>query len=153
MFRRGLFVRLMGFLVIIALLVAGGSLIFRSGYSQGLVAGGLADGAEGGLELYRGMPYGVAPYYWYGPRFGFSLFGPFLGLLFFGGLIFLFFGLFRRPFRRFHGNAGRWQGQDGSDWKPEAWEEHMQAWHKSHGSAADETGPAPGKESSQDPVE
>jgi hypothetical protein len=153
MFRRGLFFRLIGLLVILALLAAGGSLIFRAGYSQGFLAGGLAAGAEGGAELFRGLPYGMAPHGWYGPGYGFSPLGPFLGLLFFGGLIFLFFGLFRRPFRRYHSSFGHWQTEGGPHWNPEAWEEHMKAWQKTHGPAAEETHSEPGKESGPDPKE
>jgi len=129
MYRRGFIFRLVGLLVILVLLGIGGSMLFRSGYNQGFMAGSLAAGAEGGAQILPGLPYGMAPYGWYGRGFGFSPLGPILGLLFFGGLVVLFFGLFSRPFRH-HGPFGHWQPEDGSDWGPGAWREHMKAWQE-----------------------
>ncbi len=132
MFRKGFLFRLVGLLVVLALLGIGGSLLFRSGYSQGFVAGSLAAGAESGTQVIPALPYGMAPYGWYGRGFGFSPIGPLLGLLFFGGLVLLFLGFFSRPFRHQYGPFGRWQAEGGPHWNPEAWEERMKAWRQAH---------------------
>jgi hypothetical protein len=150
MFVRGFVFRLVSFLVILALLAAGGSLLFRSGFSQGFLAGSLAAGAEGGTQVLPNLPYGMAPYGWYGHGFGFNPLGPILGLLFIGGLIVLFFSFFSRSFRHHGGPFGRWQSE-GSDWGPGAWEARMKAWHEAHEAekagkkpeAEKETGEAP----------
>ena len=153
MFRRGLLFRLIGLLLILALLGAGGSMLFRSGFNQGYLAGSLAAGAEGGTQVLPTLPYGMAPYGWFGHGYGygFSPIGPILGLLFFGGLMLLFFGLFSRPFR--HGPLGRWQSEGGPHWGPGSWEgrweERMKAWQQAHEGAQGENKPEAHKETDE----
>ena len=152
MFARGFVFRLVGLLVILALLAAGGSLLFRSGYSQGFLAGSLSAGAEGGNQLLPNLPYGMTPYGWYGHGFGFNPLGPLLGLLFIGGLIALFFGFFNRSFRQHAGPFGRWHSE-GSDWGPGAWEARMKAWHEAQAAEKGGKKPESDEESGEAPSE
>jgi hypothetical protein len=153
MLRKDLWFRLLGLLGIMALLVAGGSLLFRFGYNQGFLAGSLAADAEGGTQILPTLPYGLAPYGWYGHGVGFSPFGAILGLLFFGGLILLVFGLFNRSFRHQHGPFGRWLTEAGSDWGPGAWEANMKAWHQAHESPKEANQPDIENEAGEPPSE
>lgn len=148
MFVRSVVFRLVSLLVILALLGAGGSLLFRSGYTQGFLAGSLAAGAEGGTQLLPGLPYGFAPYGWYGRGFGFNPLGPILGLLFIGGLAVLFIGFFSRSFRHHAGPFGRGQSE-GPDWKPGAWEARMKAWYEAHQAEKRAENPETEKESGE----
>jgi hypothetical protein len=152
MYVRGFVFRLVSLLVILALLAAGGSLLFRSGYNQGFLAGSLAAGVEGGTQLLPNLPYGTVPYGWYSHGIGFNPLGPILGLLFVGGLIALFFGFFSRPFRQHAGSFGRWQ-PEGSGGGPGAWEARMKAWHEAHEAEKGEKQPDAEKESGESPAE
>lgn len=110
MFGRGsFFVRLLGLLILAGLLFAGGTLIYRAGYSQGLVespavAQAMSSALESGqLPLYPGYRYAPLPGLW--PGYGFSPFGLLLGLFFFGLLALFALRLVFRP--RFRGPWGR----------------------------------------------
>jgi len=124
MFRRGFFVfRLVGMLVLIALLVGGGSMLFRAGEAQGYAMGLNAAGKD--------LPV-PAPYYGYGARGWmaphFSPFGPLLGLFFFGlPLLFVFFAI-GGFFRRMAWGHGPHHGHPWGDrpWGPPPWAEGQQ---------------------------
>lgn len=113
-------VRTLVFLLMIGLLVGGAAWSYNAGVSQGY-AQGLAAAAAQADGAAPALPPGYAPYlmrpYFYGPHFGFSPFGGFLGFFFtLGlGLMFLFFigGMFRMAFgwRRWGGHGhGPWSG-------------------------------------------
>lgn len=113
MFGRGsFFVRLLGLLILAGLLFAGGTLIYRAGYSQGLVespavAQAMSSALESGqLPLYPGYRYAPLPGLW--PGYGFSPFGLLLGLFFFGLLALFALRLVFRP--RFRGPWGAGDG-------------------------------------------
>ena len=95
MFRTGFFLfRLVGILVLIALLVGGASMLFHAGQAQGYAMGLNA----AGKDLPVPAPYYGYGYGWMAPHF--SPFGPFMGLFFLGlPLLFVFIlvgGFFRR---------------------------------------------------------
>lgn len=101
MFRRGMFFRVLGAILLLVLLVAGGFAIYRTGVMQGYALGVTAElgnvpGAAPEVPALV-MPYLYArPYGGYGPGFppfgGFGFIFPlFLGLLFFFLLIRLIF--------------------------------------------------------------
>ena len=117
MFQRGFFIfRFLGLLLLIALLVGGGSMLFQAGQAQGYAMGL----AAAGKELPAPPPY--YGYGWMAPHF--SLFGPLMGLFFFGlPLLFVLFavgGIFRR--RSWMHGHGSWAGgpQQGP-WGPPPW--------------------------------
>jgi len=129
MFTRGSFVlRLIGALLLIGLLIAGGAMAYRAGVVQGIaqapeVATAISNAAESG----QGLPipaYGYGyPYYGFRPHFGFFPFGGIFGFILF---IFLFFGLMRLLFfRRWawgYGHMhrhGHWKGY--GPWGPPPW--------------------------------
>ena len=114
MFGRGsFFVRFVVFLLVIGILVGGGALLYRAGFTQGYVQGA-ATGAAGTTQAAPGLPNQPVPYYpgfwpWWGyPHFGFF---PFAGILGFFLFIFLFFGLMRLLFRpHYWGPMGAYPG-------------------------------------------
>ncbi len=99
MFHKGFFFfRFLGFLLLVALLIGGGSMLFQAGQAQGYAMGL----SNAGKDLPVPAP-GPAPYFyghgWMMPHF--SPFGPLLGLFFFLCLpfllvVFLVGGIFRR---------------------------------------------------------
>lgn len=125
--------RVLGGLLLLALLVAGGAFVFQAGVAQGIsqapeVATALQQAAEDG----QGMPmmhrYGYSGHhgFGYGHHFGFGIF-KLIGFFFF---LFIFFGLLRMVFFRGwrHKHAGHWGGWEGGT--PPMFEE----WHKrAHG--------------------
>jgi hypothetical protein len=60
---------------------------------------------------------GAAPYYWYGPHFGFGFF-PFFGLIWFFLILFLIMWFVR---------AARWGRHGGGRWN---YEERLHEWHR-----------------------
>jgi len=138
MSRTGPFIvfRVIGFLLLIALIVGGGAMAYKAGIAQGIsqapaVATAISKAAENGQSvppmMYdRGYGHGHPDPYGFGYRhhFGFFPFGI-IGSIFF---IFLFFGLLRivffRPWHRGHMH-GAWS----KDWAggiPPMFDE----WHK-----------------------
>lgn len=114
MVRRGFFwFRLLAALILVAGLIAAGSAIYRAGQMQGYALG-LAQAGGDQLPGQGANPYlpvypGYGPYWQ--PVVGFSTFGMLLGLFFWGGLLFLFFGMLRAFFWRRHGyGAYDWHG-------------------------------------------
>jgi len=128
MFRRGFFVfRLLASLLLIAVLIAAGVMIFRAGQAQGYALGAAAAAASPSnppgqvVPAYPNMPYAWPGYY----GMHFSPFGPLLGLFFFGGLIFFVFfvvgGLFR--FRGGMHPGHHWK--DYAEWAKQAHEQRQ----------------------------
>lgn len=165
MLRRGsFFIRLVGVLLLAGLLFAGGVLIYRAGYTQGIVESpALAQAMNSALDsgqipLYPGYRY--VPGLW--PGYGFSPLGFFLGLFFFG-LLFLFaLRLIFRP--RFRGPWGRWgmhpayaygvpgKGPQGNwpDWRGH-WRWQPDAESESASGSAGESGPGRSEAQSRPP--
>jgi hypothetical protein len=144
--RNGFAFRLIGAVLLLALIAAGGYMVYRAGMAQGIaqapeVAKAISQAGA------NGQPAPVVPMYGYGygypygfgfPRFfGFFPFGICGSILF----IFLFFGLLRmvffRPWRRGWGHYGPWS----KDWEggvPPMFGE----WHKrAHGQTGTEAKP------------
>ncbi|HCB00952.1 MAG TPA: hypothetical protein DEP19_01090 [Anaerolineae bacterium] len=134
MSKNGFVFRIIGAVLLIALLVAGGTFVYRAGVAQGIsqapqVAEAIQQSAENGNSMpmfNRGYGYGY-PYhhgFGFGPHFGFFPFGFCFSILF----LFFFFGLLRFTFRPWawgkHGH-GYWEGK---------WENRFDEWHKrAHG--------------------
>ena len=142
MFRNGLAFRIIGVLLLIGLLVAGGMFVYRAGVAQGVsqapeVAEAIQQTSENndGAPMMYGREFGYGyPYHHRGFGFGhhFELF-PFgfcASILF----LFFFFGFLRMIFFRGwahkHGHWGKWEGS-----VPSRFDE----WHKrAHGEAPSE---------------
>ena len=128
MFRGGWIVfRVIGTLLLIGFLIAGGVMLYHTGQAQGYAMGLSAAGQEGAVP----GPYnGLAPYYGFGwghTNFFFPL-SPLFGFFALGGLFFLFFGVIGAIFRRrawAHGPGayGPWAGgpRNGYPWGPPPW--------------------------------
>jgi hypothetical protein len=132
MFRNGLVFRIIGAVLLIVLVAAGGFMAYRAGVAQGVlqapaVATAISKAAPVPPMMY-GHGYGYG-YPMYGPHFGFFPFGAICGSIFF---LFLFFGAMRMIFfggMRHHGWEGRHHGPWGRHWEggvPPMFEE----WHK-----------------------
>ena len=115
--------RIIGFLVLIALIAVGGFMAYRAGVAQGTlqapaVATAIGKAAENGqIAPMYGYGYGYGPgfYPFFGPHFGFFPFGIcgsiLLIFLIFGLLRFLFFRPWRMGWGHHHGPWGRhWEG-------------------------------------------
>ena len=129
--------RIIGVVLLSALLVAGGAFVYRAGVAQGIsqapqVAEAIQQAAEDGNPnpmLHRGYGYG-SPYhhgFGFGPHFGFFPIGFCFSILF----LFFFFGMLRFAFRPWawgkhgHGRWGKWEGR-------------FDEWHKrAHGESTD----------------
>ena len=98
MYRKRSFLPIVVAVVLLIFIGFGVSSLYRAGVSQGILLGyTMANAGQSGTQ--PGAP--VWPFYQgYGfPGYGFHgffPFGPLIGLLFFGGFLFLLFGLFRR---------------------------------------------------------
>lgn len=113
---RSIVFRLIGAVLLIALLVAGGTFVYRAGVAQGVtqapeVAEAIQQSAEDGNPnpmFNRGYGYG----YPFHNGFGFFPFGFCFSIL----LLFFFFGMLRFIFRPWawgkhgHGHWGKWEG-------------------------------------------
>lgn len=114
--------RILGVLILFALLLGAGAVAYQAGYSRGLVEGQSLAALSSGESSAQPLPpaYGVYPGYWPRPFYGFSPFGLFCGGLVF---IFLFFLALRLLFRpRFWGPWGRHPGYGygyGPDYGPD----------------------------------
>lgn len=133
---RSIVFRLIGAMLLIALLVAGGTFVYRAGVAQGIsqapqVAEAIQQSAENGNPMpmfNRGYGYGYPFHhgFGFGPHFGFFPFGFCFSILF----LFFFFGLLRFTFRPWAwGKHGHWSKN---------WEHGMppkfDEWHKrAHG--------------------
>jgi hypothetical protein len=115
--------RIIGALLLIALLVAGGTFVYQAGVTQGIsqapeVAQAIQQSAEDGNPnpmFNRGYGYGYPFHhgFGFGPHFGFLPFGFCFSIL----LVFFFFGMLRFIFRPWawhkhgHGHWGKhWEG-------------------------------------------
>ncbi len=124
MFGRGsFFVRLVVSLLMIAILIGGGALLYRAGFTQGYIQGAAAS-TSGATQSGPGLSNQPVPFYpgywpwWAYPHFGFFPFAGFLGFFLF---IFLFFGLMRLLFRPHHwgpmgGYPRHWHGWGAPPW-------------------------------------
>jgi hypothetical protein len=108
--RGSIFFRILGTLLIIALLVGAGNWIYQTGQAQGYAAGLAA--ADKGTTVNPPAPY---PYYgYYGYGMGRPFFFPFFpigGFFLVGGLFFLVFFVFGGWRRRWYHHGGYWGGQ------------------------------------------
>ena len=124
MYRRSIVARLVLTVILVAVLVAGGALLFRSGWAQGYQAGSLLESSESAEMLpivpqFRGQLYG--PFY---PGFGFPFFGLCLSIGFIFLIMFLIGGIFKPWGRR------RWAGHHHGKWGYGGnWEEMHRKWH------------------------
>jgi hypothetical protein len=124
MFRFGSFiVRLLLALVLIGLLVAGGTALYRAGWANGYQAAAVSAG-NAGKAVTPPVPYFAYPPAYFGPGYfypGFFPFGPLLGIGFFLLVFFLIGGIFRFAFYR------RWAGKYGSGgpYGPGGWGHHF----------------------------
>ncbi|MBL8077632.1 MAG: hypothetical protein JNM55_06705 [Anaerolineales bacterium] len=147
MFRNGLVFRVIGVLLLIGLIAAGGFMAFKAGEANGIsqapaVATAIAKAAENGQAVnVPPMMYGHA--YGYGPgypmMYGHHHFGFFPGGICFSILfLFLFFGflkmIFFRGMRHGHHRHGPW-GRNWEDGVPPMFND----WHKrAHGEKPEE---------------
>lgn len=128
--------RIVGVLLLIAMLVAGGAFVYRAGVSQGIsqapqVAEAIQQATENGNQvppMMYGRGYGY-PYhhgFGFGHHFGFGLFHFFSFFIF----LFFFFGLLRLIFRPWAwGKHGHW----GNGWE-HSMSPKFDEWHKrAHG--------------------
>ena len=141
MFRNGLIFRLIGVVLLIGLMIAGGFMVYNAGVVQGTsqapaVATAISKAAENGqaapvppMMYGNGYGYGYAYPYSFGHRhhFGFIPFGICGSILF----LFFFFGLLRMLFfRPWHSGWGGYRhGPWGKHWEggaPSMFDE----WHK-----------------------
>ena len=149
MSRNGLVFRIIGAVLLVALIIGGGAMVYRAGMAQGIsqspaVATAIAQSAESGQPapvppMMYGRPYGYGyGYPMYGHPAMFFPFGAICGSIFF---LFLFFGALRMIFfggMRHRGWEGRHHGPWGRHWEngvPPMFEE----WHKrAHGEPVEE---------------
>lgn len=90
--------RMIGVIVILGLLVAGGAFIYRAGYARGLAESPAMAAGTAQLPAYA-PGWSMTPGMWMYPRYMFPTFGQILGI-FFLGLIFVFFlRMIFRPWR------------------------------------------------------
>lgn len=141
MYRRGIVARLVLAVILMAVLLAGGALLYRSGYAQGYQAGSLLSSGEGAEILpvvpqYRGHMYG--PFY---SGFGFPFFGLCLSIGFIFLIMFLIGGIFKPWGRR------RWAGRHHGKWGyGKGWEEMHRQWHDQEQADAEESPVDPANE-------
>jgi hypothetical protein len=112
MFRYGIWWRVLLTLVLAAILIGGGTALYRLAWTQGYQAGVLAAGVAGKTVTPPLPYYGFYPYAPYGPGFGYPFFFNPFGLLIGIVVFFLFIALIRGLF--FHSWARRhWDGPYG----------------------------------------
>lgn len=125
MFRNGFIFRLIGVLLLVGLVAAGGFMAYKAGVAQGInqapeIADAIQQSAEDGQPAASPMygPYG------YGHPYGYSFgyrhhFNPFAGVCFSIFFLFFFFGFLKMIFFRGmrhgwghhgHGPWGKWEG-------------------------------------------
>jgi hypothetical protein len=123
MFRNGLVFRIIGALLLIGLVAAGGFMAYNAGIAQGVsqapvVATAISKAAENGqvapVPPMFGREYGYGYGYpmMYGHHFGFFPFGAICGSILF---LFLFLGLIRMIFFRSMWHRG-WEGHKHGPW-------------------------------------
>ncbi len=90
-------------LLLVAILIGVGVVVYQAGFSQGYAQAAITTGSQGTNPALPGYPYG----YWRGPHFGFFPFFPLFGLFFFG--LFVFFLIRVLFFPRWWGYGPRWR--------------------------------------------
>ncbi len=130
MSRKGPFVvlRVIGFLLVVALFIGGGAMAYRAGVAQGIsqapaVATAISKAAESGQvapvpqmygrEFNYGYGYGPGYPMMHGHHFGFFPIGAICGSIFF---LFLFLGFMKMMFFRSMMWGGRYGGHHGPPW-------------------------------------
>lgn len=123
MFRNGFIFRLIGALLLVGLVAAGGFMVYKAGVAQGIaqapqVAEAIQQSAENGQPVPPMYGYGYPYGYGFGYRHHF--FNPFSAICFSILFLFFFFGFLRMVFFRrwhrgwghhgHHGHWGKWEG-------------------------------------------
>ena len=124
MFRNGFLFRLIGVVLLLGLIAAGGIMVFKAGEARGIVqapavATAISKAAESGQvapvpPMMYGQPYGYG--YGFGYRHHFNPFGAICGSIiflffFFGFLKMIFFSRMRHGGHHMHGPWGKgWEG-------------------------------------------
>ncbi len=130
--RRDFFVRFILSLLLVAVLVIGGMVLYRAGWSQGYQAGALSESGALG-ESFPMVPYfGGLSRQPFMPGMGFPFLGLCLGIGFIFLIMFLVGGLLR-PWGRRHwagySHSGKWaHGPTSPPWA-NAWKEYHQELH------------------------
>ena len=137
MFRHGIWWRILLTLVLVGLLIGGGTALYRLAWTQGYQTGVLAAGVAG-KSVTPPLPYyGFYPYAPYGPGFGFPFFfnpfGLLIGIVFF----FLIFALIRGLFFRSWARRG-WGSPYGHGFGPYG---HYGPWESKQPGEDQSTGP------------
>lgn len=134
MLRNGFVFRLIGVLLLVALMIGGGFMAYKAGVVQGVsqapaVATAIAKAAENG----QGLPapqiyeygYRYSPGFYPHHHFGFFPFGGICASILF---LFFFLGLmkmvFFRPWHMGWGHYGPWRGEHGHPWGGPPWMRH-----------------------------
>jgi len=157
MFRNGIFFRVLGVLIVLGLLAAGGFMAFKAGEVSGIsqapaVATAISQAAENGQAAnVPPMMYNHQFGYGYGPghpmMYGRHHFGFFPGGICFGILfLFLLFGALRMIFfgrmHHMHHHGGHWRGPWGRNWE-DGVPPMFNDWHKrAHGEKPEEEKPS-----------
>jgi hypothetical protein len=160
MFRNSLVFRIVGALLLVALIVGGGAMVYRAGMAQGIsqapaVATAISNAAENGQPApfspmygrefgygYNSMPMrGGYGYFPMDGGFSHGFFNPIGGILFFLFIVFLVGGFIKMMF--FRGMMHRnWEGHNHTPWGRH-WESGVpsmfEEWHKrAHGEKPEE---------------
>jgi hypothetical protein len=117
MFRNGTIFRIVGVLVLVGLVFAGGFMAYRAGVAQGIaqapeIATAISQAAESGQPIPPMYNRGYGYRHPYGHPFHFGFF-PFGGICLSILFVFLLFGLIKMvffPWRRGWGHHGKWEG-------------------------------------------
>ena len=125
--------RVLAGLLLVVLIIGGGFMLYRAGFTQGALSGG---GAEMDFYRFNHSPHGMNFY----PRFFFPG-GMLIGLLF----LFFIFGLFRRAFFRPRWGMHRMRGMN--------WEERAQEWHTEQHAKMDHPAPKADEKPDEPPEE
>ena len=144
MFRNGFVFRLIGVVLLLGLITAGGFMAFKAGETSGIaqapaVATAISKAAESGQAApVPPMMYGYGHPYGYGMRGYGHHFNPFGAICFSLIFLFFFFGFMKMIFfRRMHHGGHHMHGPWGKDWEgglPPMFNE----WHKHAHSGDDE---------------
>jgi hypothetical protein len=124
MFWRGFAARIILAIILVAVLVGGGMLLYRSAWTQGFQAGLVLQSGEGAEALPVVPPFGGQLYRPFYPGLGFPFFGLCLSVGFIFLIMFLIGGIFKPWGRRRWAHHGKWGYGPVPPWARD-WEEHQ----------------------------